>query len=1065
MVRSIVASSLKFRRLVVAVAAGLLIFGVTQFRHIPIDQLPEFGPTMVEVRTEALGLSAVEVEQLITVPLEQDLLNGIAFVEEIHSESLPGLSSVVMIFEPGTPLLDARQLVAEKVAEAAVALPGVSAPPQMLQPYSSTSRVMTVRLSSDEVSAIDMSVLARWVIGPRLLGVQGVANVSIWGQRDRQLQVLVDPQRLQESDVTLQQIISTAGNGLWVSPLTFLEASTPGTAGFIDTPNQRLGIRHVLPIRSPEDLAQIPIEDGEGNAVISDGQTIQLGDVTEVVEDHQPLIGDALFPDGGGLLLVIEKFPGAHTLEVTEGVEEAFHAMEPGLSGIRIDTSLFRPADYIENSTDNLVRTLTVGAILLLLALVIMFFEWRAVVTSAVAILLAIVAAGSVLYVRDAPVNTMVLAGLVLAIGILIDDAVADVRNLKERLRQHREEGKGTPAWRTVLEASLEMRSAFLFASLVVLAALVPAFFLDGQPGSFLPHVAVSYILAIAASMVVALTLTPALGMMLLSSGSAERRESPVVRWLQARFDGSVSGLIRNRRSGYAVAGVVVLVGLVALPFLEASSSVTLKETDLLVHWDAAPGTSLPAMNEVTTAAVVELGSLPGVRNVSAHVGRAIHSDQVVNVNSGEIWVSIDPSADYEATIASMERVLSTYPEISHEVLTYSEERITDVLQGTDEDVVVRVYGADHEILRGKAEEVRTLLSGIDGIQDPTVEIAPTEPTLEIEVDLEKAQRFGIKPGDVRRSAAILLSGLVVGSLFEEQKVFDVVVWGTPEIREGVSDVQDLLLDTPTGEHVRLGDVADVRVAENLTVIRHESVSNYVDVSASVAGRDVGVVVSDVERAVEGVEFPLEHHAEIRGAFATDQASRSRVLAVAIAAAISIYLLLQAAFTSWRLAALAFVTLPVALAGGLLAALFAGGTLTLGSFAGFVAVLGIAARNGILMIRRYQSLERQGLPFGEDLVLQGTRERLAPVVTTAVAVVAAMVPLVVAGDVAGLEIARPMAVVMLGGVVTSTLLAVLVVPALYLRHGFVARRDTVAEDLAVILIPEAVPDAAAIPGT
>jgi Cu/Ag efflux pump CusA len=304
-----------------------------------------------------------------------------------------------------------------------------------------------------------------------------------------------------------------------------------------------------------------------------------------------------------------------------------------------------------------------------------------------------------------------------------------------------------------------------------------------------------------------------------------------------------------------------------------------------------------------------------------------------------------------------------------------------------------------------------------------------------------------------------------VGSLFEEQKVFDVVVWGTPEIREGVSDVQDLLLDTPTGEHVRLGDVADVRVAENLTVIRHESVSNYVDVSASVAGRDIGAVVNDVERAVDGVEFPLEHHAEIRGAFATDQASRSRVLAVAIAAAISIYLLLQAAFTSWRLAALAFVTLPVALAGGLLAALLAGGTLTLGSFAGFVAVLGIAARNGILMIRRYQSLERQGLPFGEDLVLQGTRERLAPVVTTAVAVVAAMVPLVVAGDVAGLEIARPMAVVMLGGVVTSTLLAVLVVPALYLRHGFVARRDTVAEDLAVILIPEAVPDAAAIPGT
>jgi multidrug efflux pump subunit AcrB len=365
--------------------------------------------------------------------------------------------------------------VAEKVAEAAVALPGVSAPPMMLQPYSSTSRIMTVRLSSDEVSAIDMSVLARWDIRPKLLGVPGVANVSIWGQRDRQLQVLVDPQRLQEADVTLQEIVSTAGNGLWVSPLTFLEASSPGTAGFIDTPNQRFTIRHVLPIRSAEDLAKIPIEDGEGNAISKDGQPVQLGDVTEVVEDHQPLIGDALFADGSGLLLVIEKFPGAHTLEVTEGIEEALRAMAPGLPGIQIDTSLFRPADYIENSTDNLVRPLTIGAVLLLLALIVMFFEWRAVVTSAAAIALALVAAGTVLYVRDAPANIMVLAGLVLGVGIVIDDAVVDVRNLKRNgIAPAPRGGQGTPAWRTVLDASIEMRSAALFASLVVLAAPVP---------------------------------------------------------------------------------------------------------------------------------------------------------------------------------------------------------------------------------------------------------------------------------------------------------------------------------------------------------------------------------------------------------------------------------------------------------------------------------------------------------------------------------------------------------------------------------------------------------------
>ncbi|MGQ0668672.1 MAG: efflux RND transporter permease subunit [Actinomycetota bacterium] len=1052
MMRWIVGASLKFRRLVIAVAAGMLVFGFMQLRNVPVDALPEFGSTMVEVRTEALGLSAVEVEQLITVPLEQDLLNGVAFLDQIYSESVPGLSSVVMTFEPGTPLLDARQVVAEKVAEAAVALPGVSAPPQMLQPLSSTSRVMAVRLSSDGLSPIEMSVLARWVIGPRLLGVEGVANVSIWGQRDRQLQVLVDPERLRGAEVSLQQVVNTTGNGLWVSPLTFLESSTPGTAGFLDTPNQRLTIRHVLPIQTPEELAQIPVEDDQGNAVIVDGEPLRLGEVAEVVEDHQPLIGDALFSDGRGLLLVVEKFPEANTLHVTQGVEEALEAMRPGLSGIQIDTSLFRPASNIETSIDNLGRTLLIGAVLFVIALALMFFEWRTALISAITILMSLVAAGIVLDVREATANMMVLAGLVMSLGVVVDDAITDVRNLAHQLHRHREEGGGTPAWRTVLEASLEMRSSVLYATLLVIAALLPAFFLEGQAGAFLPPLALSYLLAVAASMVVALTLTPALGMMLLSNSKVPRRESPVVRWFRRRYDRTIFGIVRHPRWGYAAVGIAVLTGLAALPFLVWSPSVTLKVTDLLVKWDAAPGTSLPEMNRVTAQAVRELVAVPGVSDVSAHVGRAVNSDQVVGINSGQIWVNVDPSADYEATIASLEEVLAGYPGLSHDVLTYPEDRVADVLQGTDEDIVVRIYGENGEVLRSKAQEVRGLLSGIEGVEHPTVELAPTEPTVEVEVDLQDAQRFAVKPGDVRRAAAILLSGLAVGNLFEEQKVFDVVVWGTPEIRQSLTDVRELLIDTPGGRYVRLGQVADVRIAPNPTVIRHESVSNYVDVSAGVAGRDVGSVVGDVERALAGVEFPLEHHAELRGAYADQQAARTRVLAVAVAAAIGIFLLLQAAFTSWGLAILVFVTLPLALVGGVLATLAAGGTIGLGSFAGFVAVLGIAARNGVLLIRRYQQLEhREGQPFGDELVLRGTRERLAPILTTAVATALALAPFVFAGDVAGLEIARPMAIVMSGGLVTSTLLALLVVPSLYLRHGFVAQRDTVAEDVTIVL--------------
>ncbi len=488
-------------------------------------------------------------------------------------------------------------------------------------------------------------------------------------------------------------------------------------------------------------------------------------------------------------------------------------------------------------------------------------------------------------------------------------------------------------------------------------------------------------------------------------------------------------------------------------PFLDRDPSVRLKESDLLVRWDAAPGTSLPAMNEATAEVVDELGAIPGVDQVAAHVGRAVHSDQIVNVNSGEIWLNINESADHDEAVASIERVLSSHDELAHRVTTYPEQRIADILSGRDRDVVVRVYGGNAEILEAKAEEIQSALSGIPGIERAAVETVPGEPTIEVEVDLQRAQRFGVKPGDVRRAAAILLAGLPVGNLFEEQKVFDVVVWGSPDIRRSTADVEQLLIDTPGGDHVRLSQVADVRVVENPTVLRHEAVSNYVDVSADIAGRDAGAVLADVDTAIAGVEFPLEHHAEVRGAATDSDASPSRVLGVAITAALAIFLLLQAAFTSWRLAILAFAALPVALVGGILAALIAGGTIGLGAFAGMLAVLGLTGRSVVLMIRHYQYLERdEGETFGDELVLRGTQERLIPTVVTALGTIVAFAPLLVMGDVAGMEIVRPMAIVMIGGLVASTLLVLFVLPPLYRMHGFVAKRDTVADEL--IFLPE-----------
>src|SRR5512134_409748 len=351
MMSSIVKSSLKFQYLIIVVAGALLLFGITQIREMPVDVLPEFSPPYVEIQTEALGLSAEEVEQMITVPMEQDLLAGVAWLDVIRSESVPGLSSVLIYFEPGTDLYRARQMVTERMSQAAVGLPHVSKPPTMIQPLSSQSRFMIVGLSSEELSLIELSVLARWTITPQLMGVPGVAHVAIWGNRDRQLQVLVDPEQLQEAGITLDQVVSTTGNSLWVSPLSFLEASTPGTGGFIDTPNQRLNVWHVLPISSPEELAKVPVE----------GTSLVLGDVANVVEDHPMLIGDALVDERSNLMLVIEKLPGVNTLEVTRNTEVELSRLQPGMPGVRFDATLFRPASFLEMALANLTRTLVVA--------------------------------------------------------------------------------------------------------------------------------------------------------------------------------------------------------------------------------------------------------------------------------------------------------------------------------------------------------------------------------------------------------------------------------------------------------------------------------------------------------------------------------------------------------------------------------------------------------------------------------------------------------------------------------------------------------------------------------
>lgn len=1024
----IIGSSLRLQFLVIILAAILLVFGMGQLRHMPIDVYPEFNPPLVEVQTEALGLSAAEMEALITVPLEADLLNGVAWLDQIYSESVAGLSSILLVFEPRTDPIRARQMVQERLTQT-FALPNVSKPPTMLQPLSTTSRVMMVGLSSDKLTLIEMGVLARWNIKPRLLGVPGVANVAIWGQRERQLQVQVDPKTLSAQGVTLAQVIKTTGEALWVSPLSFLESSTPGTAGWIDTPNQRLSIRHLLPISSAEDLAKV--------AVVGSNRLL-LNDVARVVEDHQPLIGDAIINNGPGLLLVIEKFPGANTLAVTRGVEEALAAIKPGLTGIKIDSTIFRPSNYIEEAIGNLRIILLIGAVLVILVLRSFFGQWRTLVISLVAIPLALVAAIFMLYLRGVTFNMMILAGLVLAFGIVIDDAIVDVENIARRLSLQRSKSHGTSTAALILEAARLVRNPMIFATLIILITLLPVFFMQGLSGAFFQPVAVSFVFMVLSSMAVALTVTPALSLTLLANGRlVTRRKSPLVSWLTRGYERILAPILTTPRLAYVTVGVVVLVGLAILPYLGISLLPSFRQTDLLIEWEAVPGTSRAEMNRITTQAVGELQSIAGVKNVGAHVGRAITGDTVVGINSAELWVSLDSKADYGATLNNIQEVIDGYHGLHRDVQTYQPERIGDALMEKNEDLIVRIYGYDLKILQELAQEAKQVLSGISGVVNVRADLQIEEPQVQIEVDLAAAGRHQVKPGDVRRAAATLLSGIQVGSLYEEQKVFDVVVWGVPEIRNSLTDIRGLMIDTPGGQ-VPLGELSNVRIVPAPVIIKRDAVSRFIDVELSVVGRDLASVAADSTRRIKQVKFPLEYHAEVLDASTQKQTSKQRMLGVTAVALIGIFLLMQASFGSWRLAFVTFLTLPMALVGGVVAVLFAGGILSLGSLFGFLTILGIAVRNSILLIAHCQHLEaNEGETFGPKLVLRGARERLAPIMMTALATGLALLPIVLFGNIAGNEIVQPMAIVILSGLVTSTYLNLFIIPTLYLRFGHI----------------------------
>lgn len=1029
MLQNIVDFCVRLRVLVVALAAMLLVAGVSQLREMRLDVIPEFANPSLKVATEALGLSTSEVESLITVPMEADLLNGVPWMRSIESESITGLSSIEMFFAPGTDLLKARQMVSERLVQAH-ALPNVSKPPIMLQDTSSSGDILSIGMTSKTVSLIDMSVLARWTIVPRLIGVPGVANVAVWGMRDRQLQVQVDPAKLNAKGVTLDQVVKTAGESVWASPLTYLNSSTPGSGGFIDTPNQRLGVRHISPTNSPERFAQVPVH----------GSSVALGDVATVVESNQPLIGDALYKDGPGLMLVVEKTPGANTVDVTRAVEAAMEELKQGMKGIEVDTSIYRPASFIERAKLNLALAMSAAYLLLVLALFTLMGSWRAALVAALAVPLSVFAAGLVLHLRGVNINMMVVAGLTLAIGVVVDDAIHGVSNMLRRMRQARDEGKNASTMDLMVQAVMEVRRPMLFATLIIVLAATPVFFMHGVSAALFEPLASSYILAVLASMVVAMIATPALAVLLMAHAPLGEHAGPgLLGGLQKAYGRVATSTLRTVLPA-------VLLGLVSIPAaylawsnMERSMVPNFKETDVKVELSSAAGTSLTAMNRTTSALIQDLLDIKGVRNAGAYVGRAVLSAHADDVHTAEIMVSMDPAADYDDTMLAIQVAIDKYPGMVGDLHAPLSQKLREAITGDDTQLKVRVYGHDPAILQAKADDIRGVLAKISGIENAKAEIPEGKTTIQIKVDLNKAKVYGLKPGDVRRAASSMVAGITVGALFEDQKVFDVVVWGAPEVRANLASIRDMLIDveTPKGTQVRLADVADVSTISGPGVIRRHGVSRRIDVTANVnEDFDLSKVSQEAARQIKQVNFPFEYHAMVMG----EQFSRNDTIksmgSYLIGAALIAFLVMQSALGSWRLAMLSVLSVPVTVLGCLLAVAIAGGEFTLGSLLGIAGALALSVRNGIMQVRHFHHLEQaEGEDFGELLVLRGVRERFVPIMTSALALALFFLPFVVMRNSAGLEILNPMAVAALGGILAVTGFTLFVMPALYLRFG------------------------------
>jgi CzcA family heavy metal efflux pump len=1025
---ALVRFSLHFRGAIIALAVVFTCYGLYRVTRAKFDVFPEFAPPQVSIRVEAAGLSPSQVEILITRPIENAIL-GVEGVESLLSHSMQGISAITVNFRSGSDIYRARQMVAERLASLPQPLPAGVTP--FVSPLSSsTGTVMQIGLSSEKRSLMDLRTIADWTVKPRLLAVPGVAQVQVYGGEVKQLQVQLKTERLLQHNLSIEDVLAVAGKATGVRG-----------AGFIENENQRIILQTEGQSLLPKQLARTVL-------VQRNGANLTLADVAAVTEAPAPPVGAAAIMGRPGVVMIINAQYGTNTLELTRSLDQALEELKPGMreEGVTLHSDLFRPAAFIHTAIHNVLTALEIGAVLVAIVLFLFLLNYRTAAISFTAIPLSLIAAIAVLEYLGYTLNTMTLGGLAIAIGEVVDDAVIDVENIFRRLRENRRRKDPHPVFKVVLGASIEVRGAVIFATLAVILVFLPIMTLSGVAGRLFAPLGIAYILAVIASLIVALTLTPALCLLLLGRPGAAAKIPPLMERLKKSYHGI---LLRVERHPSAVIGGVVLfvgAGLAVLPVLKGTFLPQFQEGDFIVHVTAIPGTSLEESLQLGSRVSRELLKLPYVRTISQKTGRAEEGSSIRGIGSSEIDAVLKSTAGGLARFSPPEvrKVLAQFPGVSYSVNTFLTERINETVAGYAAPVVINLFGNNLDVLDRKGEEVARVLAGIPGAADVRLQSMPSSPQMVIRLREKSLGRWGFRPLEILDALRTAYQGAIVGQIFEEARVFNVAVILNPLDRQDVSAIGKLPLRSPGGTYLRLEQIADIYQGPARYVILHNGGRRVQTITCGVTGRPVDSFVAEAREAIAAkTSLDPGTYIQFTGAAEAEARSERDLLIHSLVAAFGIVLLLSFILPGYRNMLLVLLNLPFALVGGVMAVLLTGGLLSLGSIVGFVTVFGITLRNSIMMVSHYQHLVSvEGMTWGPEAAYKGSSDRLTPILMTGLVTALGLLPLAVGSGAAGREIEGHMAIVILGGLISSTALNLLVLPTLALKYGrFEKKRD------------------------